>query len=84
MHYRIWKIYYGLAIIWNKDWQKVQVETCNKSAWTTLLLDMLRIVDNHASLIDTIEDLLYQQWEVRVDHVLCEANLICSLLPKKI
>ncbi|WCJ37652.1 Polynucleotidyl transferase ribonuclease H-like superfamily protein [Euphorbia peplus] len=69
----LWGIYDGLTLAWNLGYRKVQVEVDSK-----LCVDLLTRTDTPSNdstpLINAIQNLIHQNWELSIKHIYREGN----------
>ena len=69
----LWAIYFGLKLGWDRGFRKVQIESDSIGA-IQKISSAPTGSDLDASLITSIRELLYRDWDCHLSHVFREAN----------
>ena len=69
----LWGLFHGLSIAWQYGFHRVYVEVDNMRVMK-LISNPNTLVNEHFFLIKAIQDLLWRDWLIKVDHIYREAN----------
>ncbi|CAN1790420.1 Putative ribonuclease H protein At1g65750, partial [Linum perenne] len=69
----------GLELVWSKGIRKLCIQSDSKAA-VSIILHSSRTQHQHSALINRFNQLFKRDWEVKVEHIYCEANKAANFL----
>ena len=75
----VWGAFYGLELAWNKRFHLIQLELDSTSA-IALISGSANLLHPYATVIQSVRDLIYRPWTVKIMHVFGEGNKAADAL----